>query len=499
MNRFVLQVMLLITLAIASTGHGQADDPFKKDREKAKAAMKAAIPLAKKDTARPVFHYRPPAQWMNDICGAIYYKGYYHAFYQCNPHAADSYGWGWGHARSKDLVHWEELPWALLPMKHRGERRCNSGCVALDGNGRPMIFYTFVPTSRRKRTQWGVIPLDDGLIKWRRVKDEPLMTAGKNGVPEDVPGGWSDPYVFKSKGRTFVTFKACGGLVCEATNKTLTEWKYVDRLEGVVGECPNVFRLQDQWVIIRSTYPTSYVIGALVLDANDIRFNPSGSPRVLDYSYGKNKPKDRVRVGLVRGLYGTNTLIDPKGRRIMFGWVSGFKGGRGWNGCMSLPRILTIDKSGQLIQTPAPELKELRGKHQQFTDVAINNEFKLIKGVQGNTLEIMAEFIPGNATAFGLKVRSSRDGKRAITLKYADGTLNVAGTKVPMELGKQTKTLKLHMFLDRSVMEVFINGGKKTVTRVEYPGEADLGIAVFAENGRATLKSLDVWQMKPIW
>jgi len=109
---------------------------------------------------------------MNDICGAIYHNGYHHIFYQSNPFADDNFGWGWGHAPSKDLVHWEELPFALPPMKHRGELRCNSGNVALDGNGRPMIFYTWVPQQRGvKRTQWPAVPLDDELIQWRRAGD----------------------------------------------------------------------------------------------------------------------------------------------------------------------------------------------------------------------------------------------------------------------------------------------------------------------------------------
>ena len=201
----------------------------------------------------------------------------------------------------------------------------------------------------------------------------------------------------------------------------------------------------------------------------------------------------------MRGLYGTNTYQDAKGRRILFGWVTGFKVKRGWNGCMSLPRILTIDKSGRLIQTPAPELKALRGKHARVMNVTVNDGIKLIEGATGNQLEIMAQFAPGDATAFGLKLRSSPDGKRAITLRYADGTLDVAGTLVPIEPKQEAKTLKLHIFLDRSVMEVFINDGRQAVTRVEYPDEGDLGLVVFAEKGKATLTALDVWKMKSIW
>lgn len=94
----------------------KSDGPFL--RQKAKAAVKANIPRAEKDPTRPVYHFRPPAQWMNDISGAIYYKGYYHAFYHYNPFSDSNWGVHnglWAHTRSKDLVHWEDLPWTFLP------------------------------------------------------------------------------------------------------------------------------------------------------------------------------------------------------------------------------------------------------------------------------------------------------------------------------------------------------------------------------------------------
>jgi len=327
------------------------------------AAVRAAIPQAEKDPTRPVYHFRPPAQWMNDICGAIYYKGYYHVFYQYNPFSGDRWGDDytlWAHTRSKDLIHWEDLPWAILPMKDRGEQRCNSGCITLDDNNRPTIFYTFVPSQKEatrlgKREHWGVISLDDDLIKWRRMKDEPQMAAGMNGVPASINDGWSDPFVFRSAGRTFVTFKSCNGVVCEAQDKELTQWTYAGKMEGVDGECPNFFPLQDRWVLIRSTHPISYIVGDF--DAQAIHFEKSGAEGVMDYGFGKNPPKDR---SWTRGLYGTNAFADQDGRRILLGWICGFKPKRGWNGCMSLPRILTLDKENNLIQTPAPELKTLR-------------------------------------------------------------------------------------------------------------------------------------------
>ena len=462
--------------------------------KKAGASVKAAMAKAEKDPTRPVYHFRPPSQWMNDICGAIYYKGYYHAFYQYNAFSGDTWGIDnslWGHARSKDLVFWEDLPWALLPMKSRGEKRCNSGCVTLDGNGTPTIFYTFVP-NKGKRHHWGVKPLDHDLIKWKRVSNEPLMAAGKRGIPSDVNGGWSDPFVFKFGARTFVTFKSCKGLVCEAKDLGLTQWEYAGKLEGVTGECPYFFPLKDKWVLIRSTHPISYVVGDF--DPTTIAFASSGAQGTMDYGFGKNPPTDR---SWTRGLYGTNAFEDEQGRRILLGWICGFKPKRGWNGCMSLPRVLTLDQDQRLIQSPAPELKKLRGRHRAVQKLELSSKETRLKDIEGDTMEILAEFEAGNAEAFGLKLRQSEDGKNALIIRYTNGNLNVAGTDVPLTL--LSGRLKLHLFIDKSVIEVFINDGATSVTRVEYPGENDLGVSVFAENGNALLMSLDAWKIRSIW
>jgi sucrose-6-phosphate hydrolase SacC (GH32 family) len=231
-------------------------------------------------------------------------------------------------------------------------------------------------------------------------------------------------------------------------------------------------------------------------DPRTISFDMNGSRGILDYGFGSNPPKDR---SWTRGLYATNVFVDNDGRRIMLGWICGFKPGRGWNGCMSLPRVLTLDKDLRLVQTPAAELKKLRGRHVRVENLVLSSESRRIEGAQGDTLEIIAEFNPGNATAFGLKVRCSEDGQDAVALRYADGRLDVAGTEVPTALSSNGRTLKLHVFLDKSVMEVFVNDGSASVTRVEYPGEKDLGVIAFCEDGRATLKSLDIWQLNRIW
>ncbi len=495
-----LAMLCCLWFGVSGAATAQTDDErLAEEIRRATAARAEAIPQAARDPYRPMFHYRPPAQWMNDICGTVFHNGFHHVFYQNNPYSADQYGWGWGHARSKDLVHWEELPFALVPMTHRGELRCNSGNVALDADGKPMIFFTSVPRHGGVRSQWAATPLDDDLIRWRRVGDRPIMERGKDGIPGDkVHPSWSDPYLFKKDGRTFVTFKKAQGMVCEARDPTLTRWTFLGFMAGVAGECPNVFELGGKCVILRSTHPLSSVIGDLVLARDSIRFDADGPAVSLDYGFGDRPPEDRTK-GQTRGFYGTNAYEDTAGRRILCGWISGFRTGRGWNGCMSLPRILTLDRKNRIVQTPVPELEALRGAHTRLGRIPLSSEVRLVEGVSGSQLEVVAEFDPGTAGAVGIKLRCGSDAQRGIVLRFADGVLDVAGTAVPIEPDDAGKTLGLRIFLDHSVLEVFINGGRKAVTRVEYPDENDLAVAVFAEDGDAIVQSLDAWVLKSIW
>jgi sucrose-6-phosphate hydrolase SacC (GH32 family) len=215
---------------------------------------------------------------------------------------------------------------------------------------------------------------------------------------------------------------------------------------------------------------------------------------VLDYGPGPD-----LEQNWNRGFYATTVFQDSQGRTVLLGWISGFKPNRGWRGCMGLPRILTIDEDVNLIQTPIPELEKLRGNRSAVNDLVLDSEEKRLDEVNGDALEIIAEFEAGDATAFGLKIRQSTDGGEAITIRYQNGNLNVAGTDVPLDLAANSGRLKLQVFLDKSVLEVFINDGLTSVSQVEYAGQEDMGVSVFAEGGIANLKSLEAWEIKSIW
>ena len=400
----------------------------------------------------------------------------------------------------------------MLPRPEDGARAFASGSSWIRSDGVPMLFYTHTPLDfpAHKREPRGAVPLDDDLITWRTVNLG--LTPGSSGVPADIPAIWADIYLFGHGDRVFATFKQSDGLVCEARNEELTEWRALGHLggtgsiaaaeEGVAGECPNLFTLQGRYVLIRSTYPISYLLGDFDPDA--VTFAADGPPRILDHGYGGEVQPDHYS----RGLYGTSAFVDPAdgpgGRTVLAGWVSGFKEGRGWRGCMSLPRVLSLE-GGRLIQTPLPELSRLRRRHTRVEHLVLEGGVRVIPGAGGKALEIVAELDPRDSARCGVRVRCREDGSGGLAISYTAGTkgeavgvLDLAGTRVPLRLDAG-ETLRLHLFLDHSVLELFVQGGAAAVTRVDYPPEADLAVAAFAESGSATVVSLEVWEMASIW
>src|SRR6266850_860618 len=127
---------------------------------RATAAVEAVAPRAQADPARPIFHVTAPAQWINDPIGPIYYKGFYHLFYQLHPFSDESGPKYWGHVRSRDLVKWEPLPIALWPSSEAGETEVWSGCCTINGLGQPMAFYTSIGPDKPpfdRADQWAAI------------------------------------------------------------------------------------------------------------------------------------------------------------------------------------------------------------------------------------------------------------------------------------------------------------------------------------------------------
>jgi sucrose-6-phosphate hydrolase SacC (GH32 family) len=461
-------------------------------------SVEAAVPRAAQDPTRPLYHFHPPAYWMNDPNGTIYHNGYYHLFYQHNPYGDK---WGhmhWGHARSRDMVRWEHLPIALWPSLEMGEEHVYSGCAYINAAGQPMLFYTMVGPgekgSRPDNEQWAALG-DADWISWIKHPENPILSLQTHGGPP-FDGEWRDPFIFEVEGRIFLVLGGdyddiAGVALYEASNPELTEWRYHKLLyqkqksEIRFFECPNFFPAGNKWVLLTSPYaPVEYAVGDF--DLESLTFTPLREG-ILDPGHGPKDPN----------YYATNILYAADGRCIQLGWVRGFEPDRGWNGCLALPRVLTIGADQRPRQAPVAELEQLRQGHRAVQNVSLAGGVQQLSNINGDCLEILAHFeIPAGSKA-GLHVRSSRADGSGVPITYDGETLRVDDQEIAYQSG--SGNLTLHLFLDRSVLELFVDDGALAVTKVIYPPAADQGVALIAEGGAAHLKRLDAWQIASIW
>ena len=460
------------------------------------------------DPHRPLYHFLPPANWMNDPNGLIQWQGRYHMFYQHNPAGPL---WGtihWGHAVSDDLVHWNDLPIALSPTPGGPDKDgCWSGC-AVDDDGIPTLIYTGVFPERPC-----VATSRDNLLTWEKYAGNPVIAGPPEGL--DVLG-FRDHCVWR-EGDTWYQLvgsgiRGVGGTALLYRSRDLVRWSYVHPLcvgdsEGArqMWECPDFFPLDDRYCLLVSGQPeflhTYCFLGAYA----DHTFTPE-TQGLTDF-------------GLY--FYAAQTLLDDLGRRIVWGWIKEGRSGEaqqaaGWAGVMSLPRLLSLRSDGLLGMTPAPELEALRGRHHRFTNVHLTPTSSDVLGdVKGDCLEILivAEFGPGGAGRFGLKVRCSPDGEEQTLIIYdrevgclavdrerssLDPEVSRGVQEGPLELDDD-ECLRLRVFLDRSVIEIFANDRACLTDRI-YPARADsLGLDLFSHGGSVMLNTVDIWEMGAIW
>jgi beta-fructofuranosidase len=433
--------------------------------------MDAAIALAQSDPDRPIYHFHPPANWNNDPNGTIYYRGWHHLFYQFNPTAPRGGNQHWGHARSRDLVNWDHLPIAIAPSTDKGERAIFSGGAVLDAKGRPRLFYTSI--GHPSPEQWMASPDDDDLISWTKYPQNPVLAIEAHGAVQ--VSQWRDPFLFKEAGHTYIV---CGGnlnngqggggsvQLYRAENDDLTRWKFL----GVVFqykdlaiynvECPNLFKLGSKWILLMSPQqPCEYFIGNLDIAA--CRFTPEAHG-VLDAG----------------NSYASNISVDNQGRTILWLWGrTNTAPEKGWNGVMVMPRVLSISREGFLLQQPAAEFAQLRGAVTEVASLTIPPAGPVaLDGVRGDALELEADLVMGNAAEMGFDLRCSTAGKPGISVRVNrnSGLLSVGSSRTPIRRGLDR--YRLRIFLDKRVVEVYVNDGEAALYATVDASPQDLGI-----------------------
>ncbi|WP_432799617.1 glycoside hydrolase family 32 protein [Poriferisphaera sp. WC338] len=455
--------------------------------EKAMMSIQAASSQVNNDPLRPAYHFLPPANWMNDPNGTLYHDGWYHLFYQHNPYDED---WGhihWGHARSRDMLHWEHLPVALVPDAAHGEEHCWSGCAVVNGNGDPMIFYTSIGKDHKEfdSAQQCLAFGDRNLIEWRQEISQPFLSEQMhNGVKIY---DWRDPYIFEHHNETYMVLGGnLGGRVggqgvvalYKADDRTLRTWQYCGLPYQCLDvnvkqlDCPNLFKLGDKWVLLHSPWHGSirYLVGEM--DFNKPRFTACRE------GYVDHGPD----------LFATNTTITLDGRLIMWAWVRGYNTSRGWKGCMAVPRELSLNKNYELIQKPISELDGLFDLSKSIKMSELHGKQRL-DNIHGSSYEVRCKFRVKDAKRFGLRLLVSEDGRRGFDIWHDADGVHVNGTPLYAARVGEDDLLDMRVLVDRSVIEVFLEDGRTTVSRVYLPDTGDDRIELYAEQGSVYLDS----------
>ena len=481
---------------------------------------------------RPSVHFTPRANWMNDPNGLVYYQGEYHLFYQYNPQGEH---WGhlsWGHAVSRDLVHWEELPPALL---EDAEWMIFSGSAVLDvhntsGLGEPdnpplVALYTGQRQKPgRGQNQQLAHSLDLGRT-WTKYPGNPVLDEGKD--------DFRDPKVFwhaSTKRWIMVLALPTEFALALYSSENLIQWRFLSRFECPEGcrgiwECPDLFPLtvdgdftQQKWVlkidlgvggIGAATGGTGgfYFIG----DFDGQRFTPDPKALPSPLTQTQDLPYQWVDYG--KDFYAAVTWSNmpvADGRRIWIGWMNDWQYSDAfpsspWRSCMSLPRSLGLTpcRGGlTLVQTPVIQIDKLRGTEQSLELFAIGEGRQPIplSHPTDQALELELRFSLGQAEEFGLILDAGQG--ESIRLGYHTDRQELfldrrhAGEDIdpdfpgihraPVEPIKGL--LELQVIIDHCALEVFAQGGRVTLSDMVFPKESHYRLDLYSLGGTTRLK-----------
>ncbi len=315
-----------------------------------KIFLKVICMKNKRKIERLKYHFEPKKGWMNDPNGLCKFNGIYHAFFQYYPYAKV---WGpmhWGHAISKDLIHWEELEPALIPdQPYENSGGCFSGS-AIEKDGVLYLFYTSV-SKELGQTQSLAISHDG--IHFEKYDKNPIIDK----VPSDGSQDFRDPKVFKFNDKYLMI---CGsgkngvGKVLLFESENLFNWTYVgvlfeDKSCGEAIECPDLFKLGDDYVLMFSMmnkylYSTNFIVGS------------------FDGKHFIEKYRTQNEAG--PEFYAPQTFFDGE-RRIIIGWMFSWTKApdkyANYAGALSIPRELKIENE-ELLNYPVKEAWSLLKK-----------------------------------------------------------------------------------------------------------------------------------------
>lgn len=453
--------------------------------------------LKKSDRYRLNYHLMPIEGLINDPNGLIEKNGVYHVFYQVNDSECTHGAKKWGHYESKDMINWEIKDFALIPENWYDSHGCYSGSAILY-DGKIHIFYTGnVKNSNGDRESYQCLAIEN-----------PDGTFEKLGpVIDEIPKGYTehfrDPKVWEKNGEFYMVLGAQNlelkGEVLIYTSKDLKNWKLIKSLYnkndlGYMIECPDLFELNGVDVLISSPQGID--------SKEDLYNNLYQTGYIISLDNEHKSWSDFIELDRGFDFYAPQTFLDSKGRRIIYGWMGmeeknhlSIEEGN-WVHALTMPRELKI-KDNKIIQKPLEELKKLRKNKMRYDDFIVENSVNL-KDIFGDSFELKLEILNLNSESFGLKLR--KNATEEIKLTFEKDKLILDREKTQGLKGTRTCEIyreehKLHIFMDKSSIEIFYNDGEEVFTSRLYVSEDSKEIEFFSEGGKIIIKKLEFYEL----
>ena len=430
------------------------------------------------DPYRQQFHLQPPVGWLNDPNGLCVYGGQYHAFFQYGPFDVTGGVKHWGHAASKDLLHWEPLPVMLYPDEPFDCHGVYSGSALIEGTE----MYLYYTGNVKNPGDFDYIKQGRGHNVCLAVSHDGKTVASKQCLlyNKDYPAGLTchvrDPKVFVYEGKYYMvlgarTLEDKGEvLVFESADKL--HWNHINTLTtpepfGYMWECPDLFCLDGQWYLAVSPQGIQcqniYGCGYFAVYGDWRAHCTLGEFHEADFGFD---------------YYAPQSFVDENGRRIQIGWMgmpdadygNAPTVAHGWQHCLTVPRLLTKGPGGTLLQTPVPELDARRSA------AALT-----LRNGEVASLSPCFDLTAAPAGDFALTVA------RGVELVYTeqDSTCVLQFTDPAQASGRTQRRTKLsapcrsvRVVGDRSSLEIFLNDGAAVFSTRYYPAAGDVAVKI---------------------
>ncbi len=467
---------------------------------------------------RPQIHFSPREHWMNDPNGMVFFDGIYHLFFQYFP---DSTVWGpmhWGHAISRDLMHWSQLPIALYPDTlgyiFSGSAVVDSSNSSGFGKKRQIplvaVFTQHDPQGEKKQTglfqnQCLAYSIDKGMT-WQKYQGNPVLK---------TPGlkDFRDPKIsWYMEEKKWIMTLAAGDLIIFYSSKNLKDWKKESEFgrglgaHGGVWECPDLLHFiiggKKIWLLIVNMNPggiqggsgTQYFTGNF--DGKDFKCNDTLT-KWMDYG-----PDDYAGV----------TWSNTGNKKIFLGWMSNWQYAQRvptqrWRSAMTIPRLLNLKNiHGRYFttMTPVPSLEKLTRKVLYYAKISSEKSFSLsgpvridFKTFRLNTFTITFSNVHGQE----LRVGYDQDKKSFYIDRTLAGRSNFDPHFATVHFGPRialTENSSFTLVLDNASLEFFADKGLTTMTEIFFPDTSFDAMQIKPAKG-AGFQELFIRTLEPVW